>query len=127
MEAEEIMKKKKKSRNLILLLALLLAACAGYYALTKYNAAQEAKETESGEEAEKLLGLTGTINRISYEAGGETVSLIQTDSTWRREGDENYPVNQGSVSSMLSTLKAAEKQKEIPDAASKPADRKSVV
>lgn len=116
------MKKKKKSRNLILLLALLLAACAGYYALTKYNAAQEAKETESGEEAEKLLGLTGTINRISYEAGGETVSLIQTDSTWRREGDENYPVNQGSVSSMLSTLKAAEKQKEIPDAASKPAD-----
>ena len=89
MEAEEIMKKKKKSRNLILLLALLLAACAGYYALTKYNAAQEAKETESGEEAEKLLGLTGTINRISYEAGGETVSLIQTDSTWRREGDEN--------------------------------------
>lgn len=116
------MKKKKKSRNLILLLILLLLACAGYYALTKYNAAQEAKETESEVGAEKLLGLTGTINRISYEAGGETVSLTQADSTWRREGDENYPVSQGSVSSILSTLKAAEKQKEIPDATSKLAD-----
>ncbi|WP_434310984.1 DUF4340 domain-containing protein [Hominifimenecus sp. rT4P-3] len=111
------MKKKKKARSLILLLVLLLAACGGYYALTKYNASQEEAESGKSEENEKLLSLTGGITSLSYEWAGEKVSLSLTDSKWKREGDENYPVNQSSVSSMVSTLKAAEKQKEIPGAA----------
>lgn len=110
------MKKKKKARRLILLLVLFLAACGGYYALTKYNASQEEEKSGETEENEKLLSLTGGITSLSYEWAGEKVSLSLTDSQWKRDGDENYPVNQSSVSSMVSTLKAAEKQKEIPKA-----------
>lgn len=116
-------KKKNKTRNLLVLLAVLAVACGGYYGLLRYNAAQEAAEAESEEEElPSLLGLSGTISRISYETDGETISLVYQEEQWVREDDTSFPVNQTLAEELADTLSGAEQLQEIPDASSNLAD-----
>ena len=119
-------KKRKKTRNLLILLAVLVVACGGYYGLARYNAALEAAESAAAESEEEagpsLLGLSGTINHISYQVDGETISLVLQDEQWYREDDESFPLDQTTVTTLVSTLSDAEQEQEIPDAASSLAD-----
>ncbi len=100
-------KKKKKYIGLLVLVVLCAALFGGYAALVQYNASQEEEEETEEEELEDLFADldSGTILEVTYTVEGDTMTFTResSDDDWLYSEDEDYPIDQSAVSSVVTT------------------------
>lgn len=114
------MKRKKQRRLLLVLLVLLLAACAGYFFLLRYNARQEAAETEAEETSIAIYPEdfdSSSISSIRYNHDGELLSFsLQKDGeTWQYDDNTKFPLNQSSLTGMNTQLQSLTASRKLKD------------
>lgn len=114
------MKRKKQRRLLFVLLILLLAACIGYFFLLRYNAEQEAAESEENDTSIAVYPEdfdNSSISSISYLYDGENLafSLKKDGETWQYDGNTNFPLNQSSLTGMSSQLQSLTASRKLKD------------
>ncbi len=111
-------KKKKKYIGLVVLVVLCAALFGGYAALVNYNASQEEdeEETEETELEDMFADLdSGTILKVSYTVDGTTMTFTResSDDDWLYSEDEDYPIDQDAIDSVVTTACAISITQEI--------------
>lgn len=104
-------KKKKKNKYvpLIVLLAFIAVMAVAYSALSKSNDKKEAEEAaaEAAANAVEMIAEYDSANmtKLSYKVGdGENIEFEVVNGEWKLSADENFPLNQSTVSSMASAI-----------------------
>lgn len=98
------MKRKKAMVILLSLFAFLIGLILVYFAMAK--TIKNKAESDAEETSIELYSLdTDQAKKLKIENEYGTISLIKDADTWHLESDEAFPVDEASVSSMLSVLK----------------------
>ena len=114
------MKRKKQRRLLLILLILFLAVCIGYFFLLRYNAWQEAAETQEEDASIALYPDdfdSSSISSICYQYDGTPLSFsLQDDGeTWQYDENTNFPLNQSSLTGMSTQLESLSASRKLKD------------
>ncbi|MBQ7918494.1 MAG: DUF4340 domain-containing protein [Lachnospiraceae bacterium] len=111
----------KQKKQLLLMVALLVVLVGGYLGLVKYNEWNEQKKTEQAQS--QVIYVTqleeGSINKISYEYEGETISLVKDGETWVSESDTTLAIVQSTVETMAERMAEIQADLTISDATDK--------
>ena len=96
---------KTKRRTLIVLLVFVLAAGAALTLLTHANqkAEQAASEAEDGS-IPLLDGTTATLESVSIQYGGETLTLRPSDDGWTLTEDPAYHLDDSACNTIRTAL-----------------------
>lgn len=95
----------KKKKSMYLLLAVLLILLLVYFGLQAYNKKQQEKESKKAE-AEKVKVTdvdTDSMEELSYTNGSTTMDFTKKDGTWYVKDDQDFPLAQSSVESMVNS------------------------
>lgn len=96
------MKKKNKGFRLLGLLILLIILIACYFAVIYSNQKREQKEAEEEEETITIGSAEkDSIAAFSFENDGTTYAFTKTDDTWVYDDDNEFPVDQDAVDTLL--------------------------
>ena len=91
------MKRSKRLYTLLGLLAVVLIATIG---VLNY----EEKKEEIKESGEAVLEIPAeNVTGLSWEADGEVFSFRKNDG-WKKDSDENFPVNEGEIEKLLAVF-----------------------
>ena len=87
-------RKKRQTATLLVLCLVLIAFVAGYFGLTRYQAAKE--KAEKAEESDKeLFQLSADdINKVEYQGEKSSLTFKKNGKTWKLASDQKYPLNQ---------------------------------
>lgn len=92
----------KRYKRLGILLGLLVAACAATFALTRY----EEKKEQIKNSGEVILEIPAdTVRTLSWETGDISLAFHK-DQKWFYDGDENFPVDEDKIATLLKTFEA---------------------
>lgn len=103
----------KKGRNLIIALAVLVVLGV-VYILAKQGLFEKTEET--GETVYVADLNADDIQEISLQLGEKTVKFVKTDDTWKLESDENFPVDEDKLGTLLDAVADLEAVRELTDA-----------
>lgn len=99
---------KKKGITLTIGLVILCCLFGTYFALKSRNE-RISEEALTESETEPILNIdTDEIASLSFQAGDTPVTFSRKDGDWTLEGDETFPVNSSSLTSVLSCLSPLE-------------------
>lgn len=90
---------KKQKIQLIVIVLLLALVGGGYYFVTHHD-------LEAEEESVNLATLrvtdadADTINELSYDYEGETLTFVKEDGTWYYKNDKSIPIIQSEIANM---------------------------
>lgn len=106
------MKKGKRGKRLLALSGVLLILAGGTAGLNAYNAAQEEKAAQQESEAaqkEDIVAFSIAENALAGFTtfyGGERLSIIREDGTWKVADDSDFPLKQSSIGNMAGALES---------------------
>lgn len=105
---------KTKRRTLIVLLMFVLAAGAALALLTHANqkAEQAASEAEDGS-IPLLDGTTATLESVSIQYGGETLTLRPSDDGWTLTEDPAYHLDDSACSTIRTALAGMKAKRQL--------------
>ena len=105
---------KTKRRTLIALLLFVLAAGAALALLTHANqkAEQAASEAEDGS-IPLLDGTTATLESVSIQYGGETLTLQPSDDGWTLTEDPAYHLDDSACSTIRTALAGMKARRQL--------------
>ena len=94
-------RKKRQTVTLLVLCLVLIAFVAGYFGLTRYQAAKE--KAEKAEESDKeLFQLSADdINKVEYQGEKSSLTFKKNGKTWKLASDQKYPLNQDRITEMV--------------------------
>ena len=105
---------KKKTRNLLIGVVLLVVVIAAYFIVQAVNNkkaeeaanadAQSAAGQTAGAEADPNAIASTDVTKFTYTNPELSLSFVKEDGTWYRTDDHEFPVYQGSVGAMVSTV-----------------------
>ena len=87
--------------TLLVLCLVLIAFVAGYFGLTRYQAAKE--KAEKAEESDKELFQLSSddINKVEYQGEKSSLTFKKNGKTWKLASDQKYPLNQDRITEMV--------------------------
>lgn len=90
----------KRYKRILILAAVLVVACAATFGVTRYEAQQEQIRTSQ----EIILQIpSDSVQALSWEySGGGSLAFRKTDSGWKFQDDEAFPVSEKKVLDILS-------------------------
>ena len=97
---------KNKTVKMIIAVAVLAVCCGGYAGVKTFVAKQEAKE-ESEEESEKTSVFTASaddIKSLDFLVDEKETTFEKKDDDWVKKDEEDFPVNQTTLSDAASAL-----------------------
>ena len=105
---------KAKQHTLIVLLVFVLAAGAALALLTHANqkAEQAASEAEDGS-IPLLDGTTATLESVSIQYGGETLTLRPSDDGWTLTEDPAYHLDDSACSTIRTALAGMKAKRQL--------------
>ena len=105
---------KTKRRTLIVLLVFVLAAGAALALLTHANqkAEQAASEAEDGS-IPLLDGTTATLESVSIQYGGETLTLRPSDDGWTLTEDPAYHLDDSACNTIRTALAGMKARRQL--------------
>ena len=105
---------KTKRRTLIVLLVFVLAAGAALALLTHANqkAEQAASEAEDGS-IPLLDGTTATLESVSIQYGGETLTLQPSDDGWTLTEDPAYHLDDSACNTIRTALAGMKAKRQL--------------
>ena len=105
---------KTKRRTLIVLLVFVLAAGAALALLTHANqkAEQAASEAEDGS-IPLLDGTTATLESVSIQYGGETLTLRPSDDGWTLTEDPAYHLDDSACNTIRTALAGTKAKRQL--------------
>lgn len=89
----------KRFKRLYLLLGVLAVACVITFAVSRYQAQKE-QIRDSGEVILELP--EDSVQTLSWDYDGQTLSFHREDGTWTYDEDAAFPVDQERIASLLS-------------------------
>lgn len=90
-----------RSKKLLVLAGALALLAALTLLVTKLNSESDTVE----DTYESVFTLeTDSVNAFSWTYNGETAAFTKTDGEWSYDGDAEFPVNENSVETLLSSL-----------------------
>ena len=94
-------RKKRQTVTLLVLCLVLIAFVAGYFGLTRYQAAKE--KAEKAEESDKELFQLSSddINKVEYQGEKSSLTFKKNGKTWKLASDPDYPLNQDRITEMV--------------------------
>lgn len=94
-------RKKRQTVTLLVLCLVLIAFVAGYFGLTRYQAAKE--KAEKAEESDKELFQLSSddINKVEYQGEKSSLTFKKNGKTWKLASDQKYPLNQDRITEMV--------------------------
>lgn len=94
-------RKKRQTLTLLALCLILIAFVAGYFGLTRYQAAKE--KAEKAEESDKELFRLSSddINKVEYQGEKSSLTFEKDGKTWKLSSDKKYPLNQDRITDMV--------------------------
>ena len=99
------MKKKKKLIGLLSALVVLILLTAAYFCLKNYNKEQEA-ESETEDTSVAVTSIEETdITGFTYTLDKEKLEFKKEDDNWHYTQDENFPVDQDKMKTLLDNFK----------------------
>ena len=108
---------KNKTVKLIIAGAVLAVCCGGYAGVKTFVAKQEAKE-ESEEESEKTSVFTASaddIKSLDFLVDEKETTFEKKDDDWVKKDEEDFPVNQTTLSDAASALTSIESDRVLSD------------
>ena len=108
---------KNKTVKLIIAVAVLAVCCGGYAGVKTFVAKQEAKE-ESEEESEKTSVFTASaddIKSLDFLVDEKETTFEKKDDDWVKKDEEDFPVNQTTLSDAASALTSIESDRVLSD------------
>lgn len=94
----------------LLVFCILLGA---YFFLKQLNKEESEEETTS---EEVFSASSDEIEKISFDLEGEKVTFVKSDDEWKDEQDNNFPVDQSKIESILDGLTSVTSSRSITDA-----------
>lgn len=89
----------KRSKRLLVLAAVLVVLCVGVFAISRYEQRQE--QLKSADTV--LLSLSAdTVQSLSWEREGTTLSFHRGEDGWLCDEDEAFPVSEEKINKILS-------------------------
>ena len=89
----------KRFKRLYILLGVLAAACVITFAVSRYETYKE--DIRNSDEV--ILELSqDSVQALSWEYDGQTLSFHRTDGSWTYDEDEAFPVDQEKIGDLLS-------------------------
>ncbi|MBQ8822458.1 MAG: DUF4340 domain-containing protein [Lachnospiraceae bacterium] len=108
---------KKQKKQLVWMVILLIVLVGGYFGLVKYNEWSEQKEQDAAQS--DVIYVTqleaDSIQKISYDYEGETISLVKDGETWVYEGDTSLAIVQSTVETMAKRMAEIQAELSIPN------------
>lgn len=108
---------KNKTVKMIIAVAVLVVCCGGYAGVKTFVAKQEAKE-ESEEESEKTSVFTASaddIKSLDFLVNEKETTFEKKDDDWVKKDEEDFPVNQTTLSDAASALTSIESDRVLSD------------
>lgn len=108
---------KNKTVKMIIAVAVLAVCCGGYAGVKTFVAKQEAKE-ESEEESEKTSVFTASaddIKSLDFLVDEKETTFEKKDDQWVKKDEEDFPVNQTTLSDAASALTSVESDRVLSD------------
>lgn len=108
---------KNKTVKMIIAVAVLAVCCGGYAGVKTFVAKQEAKE-ESEEESEKTSVFTASaddIKSLDFLVDEKETTFEKRDDKWVKKDEEDFPVNQNTLSDAASALTSIESDRVLGD------------
>ena len=108
---------KNKTVKMIIAVAVLVVCCGGYAGVKTFVAKQEAKE-ESEEESEKTSVFTASaddIKSLDFLVDEKETTFEKKDDDWVKKDEEDFPVNQTTLSDAASALTSIESDRVLSD------------
>ena len=108
---------KNKTVKMIIAVAVLVVCCGGYAGVKTFVAKQEAKE-ESEEESEKTSVFTASaddIKSLDFLVDEKETTFEKKDDDWVKKDEEDFPVNQTTLSDAASPLTSIESDRVLSD------------
>lgn len=95
----------KKKKSMYLLLAVLIGLLLVYFGLQAFNKKQQEKESKKAEASKVQVtdADTDDIEALSYTNGSATMDFTKKDGTWYVKDDQDFPLAQSSVESMVTS------------------------
>lgn len=108
---------KKNNKMLIILGGILGLACLLYLAITRIQAANEAKEeSEAAAESEAarvFVSDMGDVTSLTLKTGEAELTFVKDGETWHYKEDEKFPAAQEVLNSMAETMKKFEADRKL--------------
>lgn len=92
----------KRSKKLIVLIAILVVLVVAVTIISKLTAPQPT--TADGNDISLAIE-PGTITKLAWDYGGESLSISRDGEIWSYDGDSAFPLDQDYPEAMLDTLK----------------------
>lgn len=108
---------KNKTVKMIIAVAVLAVCCGGYAGVKTFVAKQEAKE-ESEEDSEKTSVFTASaddIKSLDFLVDEKETTFEKKDDDWVKKDEEDFPVNQTTLSDAASALTSIESDRVLSD------------
>lgn len=108
---------KNKTVKMIIAVAVLAVCCGGYAGVKTFVAKQEAKE-ESEEKSEKTSVFTASaddIKSLDFLVDEKETTFEKKDDDWVKKDEEDFPVNQTTLSDAASALTSIESDRVLSD------------
>lgn len=108
---------KNKTVKMIIAVAVLAVCCGGYAGVKTFVAKQEAKE-ELEEKSEKTSVFTASaddIKSLDFLVDEKETTFEKKDDDWVKKDEEDFPVNQTTLSDAASALTSIESDRVLSD------------
>lgn len=99
------MAKKKKKSSLVLLMIAMILMLAAYLLVVKINDQKNSKEQAQEDTTINLIKMDkDSISKIEYTNALSKMSLVKENNVWVNQEDNNIPLNQSYIESMLTSV-----------------------
>ena len=108
---------KNKTVKMIIAVAVLAVCCGGYAGVKTFVAKQEAK-AESEDDSEKTSVFTASaddIKSLDFLVDEKETTFEKKDDDWVKKDEEDFPVNQTTLSDAASALTSIESDRVLSD------------
>lgn len=94
----------KKKKTKLLLGAVSLCILGGAYAILRYGNGQAQLAAQDDQYDTILEVEEQEVSSLSFRVGGDTLTFLRDEDSWRLEADDAFPVNADALSELLSCL-----------------------
>ena len=92
-----------KNRKKALIIAIICLAAAAVLYLLVVKLSQRSEDADSSDDSLVISSVdSDQITAISYEKDGKSLSFMKEDGTWYDAEDKSFPVDQDSLTPLLS-------------------------
>ncbi|BBF44111.1 hypothetical protein lbkm_2799 [Lachnospiraceae bacterium KM106-2] len=114
------MSKKGKHNPLLLLILLMVVLVVSYIGITVYQSKESAKKSsDSSDSAEKtiLKADTDKADSLSIKTANASITFVKSNKKWICKEESDRPLNQDTISSMVSTFSSIAATQTVVDKA----------